>query len=192
LAEHPFWLAGHGWASWRIRPQVDAGAAVVGACLSLLHQSSLGATYGIIKARPVWYKPTMPLMFIAQAIATSPLLTVALALIVSKLRGRELIRKELLWKVATFSGFALLVYLYMRFWDYLAMDYSYLPGRAESMELLTGGVLAPNFWIGEIFLGGVIPLLILFNDKLRKQDGALVMAGLLMALALIVNRWDPT
>ena len=191
VAEHPFfarwpWVGKLAHQAHKLMPVL----AVVGACLSLLHQSSLGATYGIIKARPVWYKPTMPLMFIAQAIATSPLLTVALALIVSKLRGRELIRKELLWKVATFSGFALLVYLYMRFWDYLAMDYSYLPGRAESMELLTGGLLAPNFWIGEIFLGGLIPLLILFNDKLRKQDGALVMAGLLMALALIVNRWD--
>jgi molybdopterin-containing oxidoreductase family membrane subunit len=191
VAEHPFfarwpWVGKLAHQAHKLMPAL----AVVGACLSLLHQSSLGATYGIIKARPVWYKPTMPLMFIAQAIATSPLLTVALALIVSKLRGRELIRKELLWRVATFSGFALLVYLYMRFWDYLAMDYSYLPGRAESMELLTGGLLAPNFWIGEIFLGGLIPLLILFNDKLRKQDGALVMAGLLMALALIVNRWD--
>jgi molybdopterin-containing oxidoreductase family membrane subunit len=58
------------------------------------------------------------------------------------------------------------------------------------MELLTGGLLAPNFWIGEVFLGGVIPLLILFNSRLCKQDGALVMAGLLMALALIVNRWN--
>ena len=191
VAEHPLlarwpWVGKLAHQAHKLMPVL----AVVGACLSLLHQSSLGATYGIIKARPVWYKPTMPLMFIAQAIATSPLLTVALALIVSKLRGRELIKKELLWKVASFSGFALLVYLYMRFWDYLAMDYSYLPGRAESMKLLTGGLLAPNFWIGEIFLGGVIPLLILFNDKLRKQDGALVMAGLLMALALIVNRWD--
>jgi len=191
VAEHPFlarwpWVGKLAHQAHKLMPVL----AVVGACLSLLHQSSLGATYGIIKARPVWYKPTMPLMFIAQAIATSPLLTVALALIVSHLRGRELIKKELLQKVATFSGFALLVYLYMRFWDYLAMDYSYLPGRAESMELLTGGLLAPNFWIGEILLGGVIPLLILFNDKLRKQGGALVMAGLLMALALIVNRWD--
>jgi molybdopterin-containing oxidoreductase family membrane subunit len=191
VAEHPFltrwpWVSKLAHQAHKLMPAL----AVVGACLSLLHQSSLGATYGIIKARPVWYKPTMPLMFIAQAIATSPLLTVALALIVSKLRGRELIKRELLLRVATFSGFALLVYLYMRFWDYLAMDYSYLPGRAESMELLTGGLLAPNFWIGETFLGGVIPLFILFNDKLRKQDGALVMAGLLMALALIVNRWD--
>ena len=191
VAEHPFfarwaWVGKLAHQAHKLMPFL----AVIGACLSLLHQSSLGATYGIIKARPVWYKPTMPLMFIAQAIATSPMLIVALSLIVNRLRGRALIKKELLWQVATFSGFALLVYLYMRFWDYMAMDYSYLPGRAESMQVLTEGVLAPNFWIGEVFLGGLIPLLLLFNDKLRKQDTALIMAGFLMALALIVNRWN--
>ena len=191
VAEHPYlrrwpWVGKLAHLAHKLMPVL----AVVGACLSLLHQSSLGATYGIIKARPVWYKPTMPIMFIAQAISTSPALIVALALIVSKLRGRELISKKLLWGVATFSGFALLVYLYMRFWDYLAMDYSYLPGRAESMALVNGGVLTPNFWIGEVLLGGLIPLLILFTDRLRKSDTALIVAGLLMALALIVNRWD--
>jgi molybdopterin-containing oxidoreductase family membrane subunit len=191
VADHPFfarwpWVVRLAHRAHGLMPML----AVLGACLSLLHQSSLGATYGIVKARPVWYKPTMPLMFIAQAIATSPLLIVALSLIVGRLRGRELIKKELLWNVATFSGFALLVYLYMRFWDYLAMDYSYLPGRAEAMSVLTEGLLAPNFWIGELFLGGLVPLFILFNDRLRKQAAALVLAGFLMALALVVNRWD--
>jgi Ni/Fe-hydrogenase subunit HybB-like protein len=109
---------------------------------------------------------------------------------VSRLRGRELIRKELLFTVARFSGFALLVYAYMRFWDFLAMDYSYLPVRAESMEILTQGTLAYNFWTFEVFLGILIPLLILFNNKLRHQKAALIVAGFLMAFALIVNRWD--
>jgi len=191
VAEHSFfarwpWVGKLAHQAHKLMPVL----AVVGACLSLLHQSSLGATYGIIKARPVWYKPTMPLMFIAQSIATSPLLVVALSIIVSRLRGRELIRKELLFTVARFSGFALLVYAYMRFWDFLAMDYSYLPVRAESMEILTQGTLAYNFWTFEVFLGILIPLVILFNNKLRHQKAALIVAGFLMAFALIVNRWD--
>ena len=87
VAEHPYlrrwpWVGKLAHLAHKLMPVL----AVVGACLSLLHQSSLGATYGIIKARPVWYKPTMPIMFIAQAISTSPALIVALALIVSKLR----------------------------------------------------------------------------------------------------------
>ncbi len=191
VAEHRFfarwpWVGKLAHQAHKLMPVL----AVVGMGLSLLHQSSLGAAYGIIKARPVWYKPTMPLMFIAQAIATSPLLVVALSIIVSRLRGRELVRQELLSAVARFSGFALLVYAYMRFWDFLAMDYSYLPVRAESMELLTSGPLAYNFWTFEVFLGMVIPLVILFDNKLRHQKAALIVAGFLVAFALIVNRWD--
>ena len=41
--------------------------AVMGLFFSLLHQSSLGATYGVVAARPIWFRPTMPLMFIASA-----------------------------------------------------------------------------------------------------------------------------
>jgi len=36
----------------------------------------------------------------------------------------------------------------------------------------------------------VIPLVILFDNKLRHQKAALIVAGFLVAFALIVNRWD--
>ena len=33
--------------------------ALAGLSFSMLHQSSLGATYGVLKARPFWYKPSL-------------------------------------------------------------------------------------------------------------------------------------
>ena len=56
--------------------------AVLGLGISLLHQSSLGATYGIVKARPIWFKPSMPIMFILSAIAVGPALTMAAAFVI--------------------------------------------------------------------------------------------------------------
>jgi len=70
------------------------------------------------------------------------------------------------------------------------MDYSYLPVRAESMQLLTEGTLAYSFWTCEVLLGILVPLVILFHNKLRHQKAALIVAGFLMAFALIVNRWN--
>ena len=52
--------------------------AVLGLGISLLHQSSLGATYGILKARPIWFKPSMPIMFVISAIAVGPAVVMAL------------------------------------------------------------------------------------------------------------------
>lgn len=36
--------------------------AIAGLCLSMLHQSSLGATYGILKSRPFWYSPSLSVL----------------------------------------------------------------------------------------------------------------------------------
>ena len=37
--------------------------AIAGLGLSMLHQSSLGATYGVLKARPIWYRPDLSVLF---------------------------------------------------------------------------------------------------------------------------------
>ena len=37
--------------------------AVAGLGLSMLHQSSLGASYGVLKARPIWYRPDLSVLF---------------------------------------------------------------------------------------------------------------------------------
>jgi Ni/Fe-hydrogenase subunit HybB-like protein len=41
--------------------------AVAGLLLSMLHQSSLGATYGVLIARPIWYRPGLAALFIISA-----------------------------------------------------------------------------------------------------------------------------
>ena len=46
--------------------------AVAGMLISLIHQSSLGATYGVLRSRPIWFKPSMPIMFVISAIAVGP------------------------------------------------------------------------------------------------------------------------
>ncbi|HEX6384470.1 MAG TPA: NrfD/PsrC family molybdoenzyme membrane anchor subunit, partial [Anaerolineae bacterium] len=43
--------------------------AIAGLGLSMLHQSSLGATFGVLKARPIWYRPDMAVLFIVSAMA---------------------------------------------------------------------------------------------------------------------------
>jgi Ni/Fe-hydrogenase subunit HybB-like protein len=50
--------------------------AIAGLCLSMLHQSSLGAVYGVLKARPFWYRPDISVLFIISAVAGGMSLTV--------------------------------------------------------------------------------------------------------------------
>jgi len=164
--------------------------AIVGLCLSMLHQSSLGATYGVLKARPIWYRPGLAVLFIVSAMAAGPAMVVLASTIASKVTSRARVDKSLLDAVAQFIGWVLVAYLYLRFWDALSMSYTYEPARSEGLFYLTKGPLALNFWIGEIALGIVIPMLILLNRKWRQNTRLLVLALTFVVVGLVFYRWD--
>lgn len=164
--------------------------AIAGLGLSMLHQSSLGATYGILKARPIWYRPGMAVMFIVSAVVAGPALVVLASRIASQLTSRAWVREELLDQVAKFIGWALFGYLYLRFWDAFSMTYTYEPARSEGLNMLTQGPLAFNFWVGEIILGIIIPMIILLNSRLRSHTRLQMLALLLVAAGLLAYRWD--
>ena len=164
--------------------------AIAGLTLSMLHQSSLGATYGILKARPIWYRPGMAVLFIVSAMVAGPALVVFASRIASKITPKARVREDLLDQVAKFIGFALIGYLYLRFWDAFSMSYTYEPARTEGLNMLTQGPLSFNFWVGEIILGIVIPMIILLSSKLRRHTGLQMLALLLVVGGLVAFRWD--
>lgn len=165
--------------------------AIAGLCLSMLHQSSLGATYGILKARPIWYQPGLPVLFIISAAVAGPALTILASMLAARLSPRlAVVKDDLLAQLARFVGWGLLLYLYLRFWDVLAMSYTYEPGRTEGLQLLTRGSLAFNFWIGEILLGAVVPAFILLTPRLRQKPLPRMVALLCVVGGLVAYRWD--
>ena len=166
--------------------------AMVGLGLSMLHQSSLGATYGVLKARPIWYRPDLSVLFIVSAMAAGPALTVLVTMVAARLSKGLRVDDRPLEKVAGFIGWVLVGYLYFRFWDAFVMTYTYEPGRTEGLRFITGGPLSFNFWVGEVLLGAVIPILILLRRPWR-ANRLLRMLALAMVLAgLVAYRWDTT
>jgi Ni/Fe-hydrogenase subunit HybB-like protein len=164
--------------------------AVLGLGLSMLHQSSLGATYGVLKARPIWYRPGLAVLFIVSAMVAGPALTVLASKVAARFTPRARINEELLDHISRFIGWTLVAYLYFRFWDVLAMSYTYEPARSEGLNLLLTGPLAFNFWTGEILLGIIIPMVILLSARLRSQPGFHILALLLVVGGLVAYRWD--
>lgn len=168
--------------------------AVSGLLISLLHQSSLGATYGVLKARPIWFKPSMPIMFIVSAIAVGPAVTMAAAYIIEWVTGRMTVSHDLLRNIARFSGLALLVYLYVRLWDLAVVTYyGSTPGASSAMSMLSE--FTPygfGFWVGEIILGILIPAMLFLMPRFNRNPLNLVLGSGLAALGIIINRWNIT
>jgi len=164
--------------------------AVVGLCLSMLHQSSLGAIYGVLKARPFWYRPDVSVLFIISAVAGGMSLTVFASMLSARLTKRANVDDKILERVSFIIGWILVAYLYFRFWDALSMTYTYQPGRTEGLNLMTGGTLSFNFWIGEILLGTVAPIFILLNKKTRAMPFWRMLALALVVGGIVAYRWD--
>ncbi|MEK6574264.1 MAG: NrfD/PsrC family molybdoenzyme membrane anchor subunit [Chloroflexota bacterium] len=164
--------------------------AVIGLGLSMLHQSSLGATYGVLKARPIWYRPDLSVLFIVSAMAGGPALTAFASMLAARLTPRARVDDALMDRLATFIGWVLVGYLYFRFWDAFAMTYTYEPGRTEGLQLLISGPLSFNFWAGEIFLGAVIPIIVLLNPRLRANQWLRMAALALVVGGVVAYRWD--
>jgi molybdopterin-containing oxidoreductase family membrane subunit len=168
--------------------------AVLGLGLSLLHQSSLGATYGVLVARPLWFKPSMPIMFIMSAVAAGATFTLGLTILYENLIRQRQISTKLRNQVAIFAGLMMAGYLYLKLWDYLAtFYYSHLPERSELLTLLERTTpYGASYWCIEIFIGAFVPAAILLTPRLRKQDSWLLVATLLAILGIVVNRWNVT
>ena len=164
--------------------------AIIGLGLSSMHQSSLGAAYGIIKGRPFWFKPEMSVLFMLSAIVGGISLTLFLSMLASRLTPRAKVNDALIERVSRFVGWLLIGYFYFRAWDALSMSYTYDPGRSEGLRLMTRGPLAFNFWMVELLFGMIVPMVILLYTPARMNRFWRMVALFLVASGVVAFRWD--
>ncbi len=168
--------------------------ALIGMLISLIHQSSLGATYGILKARPIWFKPSMPILFIVSAIAVGPAMSMTAAIVIQWTTGKRTVPLDALRTIARFSGLGLLVYAYLKFWDLAVVAYyGRTPAAEEALYLLNQSTpYGFGFWFLEVALGIVLPVILFLLPGLNRQKANLALGGVLAAFGLAVNRWNVT
>ena len=135
-------------------------SAIIGLGLSSMHQSSLGAGYGIIKGRPFWFKPEMSVLFMLSASVGGISLTLFVTLLATHLTSKAKANDALIERVWRFVGWLLIGYFCFRAWDVLPMSYTYDLGRSEGLHLVTKGTLAFNFWMVELLFGMIVPMII--------------------------------
>ncbi len=164
--------------------------ALAGLILSMIHQSSLGATYGVLNARPIWYSPSLSFLFMFSAIIGGISLVLLVSNLAFQLSKKANINHKLIEKLAQVIGWALVVYIYVRFWYIFSMTYTYKPGQSEGLKLLLSGPLAISFWFGEFIFGALIPSIILLKSSWRKNFGLQVIALAFVVIGVIAYRWN--
>jgi Ni/Fe-hydrogenase subunit HybB-like protein len=118
----------------------------------------------------------------------------SVAIVIEWVTGKRVIAQDILRTIARFSGYALLVYGYIKFWDLAAVTYY---GRTPSVDnalYILNQQTHYNFafWIGEILIGIVIPVILFLTPRFNRNPALLVLGGLLAVIGVIVNRWNVT
>ncbi|HKJ27671.1 MAG TPA: NrfD/PsrC family molybdoenzyme membrane anchor subunit [Anaerolineales bacterium] len=165
--------------------------AVIGLTLSLLHQASLGATYGVLSGRGLWFSPSAPVIFVLSAVTGGSALLFLTSQIVFRVMRPGLVKDEVLLDLARLTGAVALLCIYIRAWDWAVTNYySFDLEIALQTELLNKvAPYAASFWIGQI-LFAIIPGFVLLSAKRIKNMKVLSLFAILPMVCTVLTRWN--
>ncbi len=166
-----------------------SGAA--GVISALAAHSTLGAVFGFIGSRSLWHGPYLPIYFILSAFVSGSAILILSLVLSHKTKGQELTLETK--KVVRSLGQLLLlflgIFLFFTIWKLVTAQYGRIPEEFESVMVLINGPLSVPFWVGEILLGILIPIVILVYTRMQKVWG-ITTASFLVILGMFVARYD--
>ncbi len=140
-----------------------------------------GSIFGWLVARPGYDAALMAPLFIAMSfafgLAAFILVTVSLCRLSGRVFGEQLIRR--LGRLLAIFAAAVLYFTAVR---HLTNMYAAQHAGFERWALLDGGIYTLLFWIGQVLIGGIIPILIIFHPSFGKTFSAPVIASVLVIL----------
>lgn len=188
LMSHQIWMAAVATVlfaviAWLTRPSADrTGVPVIliiaAVTFSTMHQSSLGSLFLLMpdKLHPLWWSPFLSILFFLSAIASGIALVMLMDMTVSRVFRRP-------WNGEVLAGMgrillgALVVYYAARIADVAARgQLAALSGRPGALFLI------------EVLGGGLVPVLLLSTDALRRKKAPLISAALLAMLGVMFHR----
>jgi Ni/Fe-hydrogenase subunit HybB-like protein len=164
----------------RIAHKATFPLTIAAVCLSMLHQSSLGSLFLLVPGRlhELWYTPFLPLLFFISAIGVGLVMTIIESNLSSAAFGRA-IEGDLLRGVARMAAVVMVVYLGVRFGDLIHRG-----ALSALWPLNRAGV----FFIAEILLGFIIPIILFTQGAVVRNRLRLYHAAQLALLGFIINR----
>lgn len=146
--------------------------------------SFTGAIFGLIGTREILFSPIKPFEFIAAALTSGTALLTVVVVAAFKFNNRYL-DKKVIFSLGRLLSYIIIVLLVMVFFDKLT--HIYFPAREGSTFLLTGPYWW-LFWIFQIGLGLIVPLVILFHPRAGQSIKGVVIASISVVIGVLGER----
>jgi molybdopterin-containing oxidoreductase family membrane subunit len=179
-------------------PQYSEGAdlrwtRVVGALtlvFGLLAYGVEGSLFAHIEARPFWYGALYPIDFFLGATFCGISWFMAAGLISYKVTGEVIPAKliDLFYEMAEIL--ALLLSVGLLFTAYKMGHGLFEPAKSKIILLFLNGPFSLSFWLFEITIGFVLPILILLYAARKRKIAGLIVASIMVLAGYFVKRYD--
>jgi Ni/Fe-hydrogenase subunit HybB-like protein len=155
---------------------------IAGIVISTGHQNSLGTMLLMVPytLHELWYTPILPALFFVSAVAVGPAMVIFESTLSGTAFGHRL-SKEVLSGLGRVIPYILGVYLVMKILDVAI---------AGDLGLIASSYPENVFWLVEVLLGVVLPMVLLSIPRIRENKWPLFGSALLVIGGLILNRFN--
>ncbi len=166
----------------RVIGMIQIPLIIAGIVISTGHQNSLGSMLLLLPYTldPLWYTPILPALFFVSAVAVGP----AMVILESTLSGMAFghaVSRDVLSGLGKLIPYILGIYLIMKIAD-LAV--------AGQLDMIVNSYPQNVYWLVEVIVGVVLPIILLSIPKVRQNRGGLFGTALLVIGGLILNRFN--
>lgn len=156
--------------------------AILAFFIAIVATGNMGALLGFVEARPFWYGSFLPVYFIITAMLSGTAIMITALYLKEGKDSAAIPRLSKLFSLLLISTIVLVVF------KMGSALFGSSPGKyAAAMALLTGP-LSINFWVFEVIVGLIVPVILLLTAQGR--SGRILTAGLMTIIGVFAMRYD--
>ena len=149
-----------------------------------------GSIFGFLVARDAYDAAIMAPLFVAMSLAVGAAMFLLVTVAIFRLNGEQL-EGEWIKRLRTLNGIFVATVMYFVVVQYVANQYVTQHHGIVRFILSEGGAISAIFWIGQILIGAVLPLIVFFGSRFQGLrwtliGAALVVAGTISQLYVII------
>ena len=168
-------------------------AGMVAFLWRLVLTTGTGSIFGFLVAREAYDAAVLAPLFIAMSFSFGLAIYILVVMAACRGTGRE-IGDVLLYRLARLLGIFVAAVLYFTAIQHLTNLYAAEHSGVERFLLWDGGIYTALFWAGQVMIGGLVPMALVFRPKTRKigtiaawASALVIVGGMAQIYVLIIG-----